>query len=361
MHHATHYLDKHLFGELDASYHKNARVRALSTVRAGPLVNIPKLLLELGCEPDPVFKRAGFERIELEDPKHRISYLAGSRLLDECVSATKCEHFGLLLGEKANSSHLGVVGFLLRAASTVGQALESLIENFDLHDTGGTCELSEEADFCQLSFHVHQPGVSAIAQIHDMSAVMMCKIMRTLCGKEWNASQVRLMRTRPADLTPYTRYFRAPLHFDSDTCSILFPCHCLRLKPPSADELLFHHLELEANVLHSMQHQELIDMLPAVLQRGVMLEQCSARDIADAFGIQERTLHRRLQSSGTSFRQELDRVRESMSLQLLESSSLSICDIATSLGYADSSGFIRAFNRWTGKSPAFWRKHNEVH
>ena len=110
-----------------------------------------------------------------------------------------------------------------------------------------------------------------------------------------------------------------------------------------------------------MQHHELIDMLPAILQRGVLLEQCSASDIADSFGIQERTLHRRLQSAGTSFRQELDRVRETLSLQLLESSSLPIFDIATSLGYADSSGFIRAFHRWTGKSPASWRKYNGVH
>ena len=57
---------------------------------------------------------------------------------------------------------------------------------------------------------------------------------------------------------------------------------------------------------------------------------------------------------------ELDRVRESLSLQLLESSSLPICEIATSLGYADSSGFIRAFQRWTGSSPAAWRKQNSL-
>ncbi len=44
--------------------------------------------------------------------------------------------------------------------------------------------------------------------------------------------------------------------------------------------------------------------------------------------------------------------------QLLESTSLPVCDIADALGYADSSGFIRAFQRWSGSSPAVWRKRN---
>ena len=330
------------------------------TLRVGPFVNLPKLLLDLGCDPDPVFETTGISQNELGDPEHRISYLAGSHLLAECVAVTGCEHFGLLLGQMACPSHLGMAGFLVRTASTVEQALRALVENLDLHDQGGTCTLDIDSGYSQLSFRVHQPGVMAIAQIYDLSAVLLCKIMRSLCGEGWNASQVLLVRSKPHDLTPYSNFFRTGVYFDSDTCGILFPSHYLRLKPPTADELLYHHLELEASVLHQMQHHEVVEMLPAVLQRGLLLDQCSASDIADAFGMQERTLHRRLQSAGTSFREELDRVREALSIQLLESSSLPICDIATSLGYADSSGFIRAFQRWTGSSPAFWRKQNRI-
>ncbi len=332
----------------------------VSTVRAGPLVNIPRLLMELGCDPDPVFEAADISRDELDDPEHRISFLAGSRLLAKCVSVTECEHFGLLLGQMASPSHLGIAGFLIRTASTVNQALNALVENLDLHDEGGTCNLNVDADYSQVSFNVHQPGVMAVAQIYDMSLAVSCKIMRSLCGADWNASQVLLVRSRPTDLTPYTKFFRTSLFFESEISAIVFPSHYLQQKSPTADELLYHHLELEADVLHQMQHHEVVEMLPAVLQRGLLLDKFSARDIADAFGLQERTLHRRLQAVGTTFRDELDLVRQSLSLQLLESSSLPICDIATSLGYADSSGFIRAFHRWTGFSPAFWRKQNRI-
>ena len=168
------------------------------------------------------------------------------------------------------------------------------------------------------------------------------------------------MRRRPRNTAPYLRYFRAPVLFDSDKCGIVFPSTNLQLVPPTEDKLLYHHLELEAEVLHRIEHHEIVELLPSVLQRGLFLNRFAASDIADCLGMQERTLHRRLQAVNTSFRHELDQVRESLSVQLLESTSLPIYDIAVSLGYADSSGFIRAFHRWTGVSPAAWRKQNKV-
>ena len=267
-----------------------------TTVRVGPLFNIPSLLLKLGCNPGRVFERAGFNIDELEDTDHRISYLSASRLLAECVAATRSEHFGLLLGQMAGPSYLGIAGFLVRSAATVGQALEALVKNLDLHDDGGTSALDIEADYTRLSFHVHQPGVSAIGQIYDMSAAIMCNTMHSLCGDDWKATQICLVRRKPVDLNPYKQHFRAPLIFDSEICGIVFPSYYLKRTPPAADELLHHHLELEAEALHQVQHHEIAEMLPAILQKGLLMGQCSAGDIADAIGIHERTLHRRLRS-----------------------------------------------------------------
>ena len=334
-------------------------LRQDSTFRVGPLINLPKLLVKLDCEPDPIFENAGFNREDFEDTENRLPYVSCSRLLADCVKVTGCDHFGLLLGQMAGPSYLGVAGFLASTASTVGQALQALVENLDLHDEGGACSLQIEDEYCRLSFSIHEPGVSAIAQIHDMSVVIMCEIMRAWCGREWNASQVHLLRKKPRDPAPHIRYFRTAVLFDAQYCGIVFPNHNLQLKPPAADEFLHQHLEQEACLLHQMQHQEIMEMLPAVLQRCLLQDQCKARDIADAFGIQERTLHRRLKSAGTSFRHELDSVRQSLSIQLLNVSDLPVYDIATSLGYADSSGFIRAFRRWTGSSPASWRRQNQ--
>jgi AraC-like DNA-binding protein len=68
-----------------------------------------------------------------------------------------------------------------------------------------------------------------------------------------------------------------------------------------------------------------------------------------------RTLHRRLQEHGTSFRQLANETRSELALQLLEETSLDLHAIADALGYADSTAFGRAFRRWTHSTPSAWR------
>jgi AraC-like DNA-binding protein len=56
---------------------------------------------------------------------------------------------------------------------------------------------------------------------------------------------------------------------------------------------------------------------------------------------------------------ELHRVQHrAFSLAVVADPQPPVRDIATSLGYSDSSGFIRAFRRWTGFSPTEWRRRS---
>jgi len=334
------------------------KIAGEATFRVGPLVNLAPLVRSLGCDPGPVFRQTGFDPEEFQDPDHRMPYLRCSHLLADCVKATGCQHLGLLLGQQAEPSHLGIAGFLLRAAPKVKQALRAFVENLDLHDEGGTATLDIGTDYSKFGFALHLPDVSAVDQIYDLSAVMMYKIMQALCGTDWAAATVSLTRRKPDDLAPYQRYFRTALYFNSTECAITFQNQCLQQNSPSADILLYKYLKQEARQLHDLHQDEMLAELPAVLRRGLLTEQFSARHIADMFGIHERTLHRRLRLAGTSFRKELDLARKSVSEQLLGSTSLPVCDVANALGYADSSGFIRAFQRWSGTSPSSWRKRN---
>jgi AraC-like DNA-binding protein len=327
-------------------------------VRVGPLVNIEPVIVELGCDPEPAFRRAGVPREVFREPDNRVSYLQAGGLIAEGAAVTGCDYFGLLVGRASEPSHLGIAGFLVRAAATTRQALTALVDNLDLHDTGGAPALQLGADFAELSFTVHQPGVAALDHIYDLCAAIMYRVLRTLCGDDWKATGVFLPRRRPTDIRPYKRLFRTAILFDSDRCAISFPGHWLEHRAPTADALLFRHLEQEAKALHELQTGDVTRTLPILLRRGLLADRYSAEAIAAAYGLQVRTFHRRLQAAGTTFRDELNRVRKTLSLQLLENTALPVCDIAHSLGYADSSGFIRAFHRWSGVSPTTWRRQN---
>lgn len=75
-------------------------------------------------------------------------------------------------------------------------------------------------------------------------------------------------------------------------------------------------------------------------------------DVARELNMSTRTLRRRLEDAGTSFRGLLDEVRQALAEEMLATGALSVEDVALRLGYAEASSFIYAFRRWTGTTPA---------
>ena len=78
--------------------------------------------------------------------------------------------------------------------------------------------------------------------------------------------------------------------------------------------------------------------------------------IASALGIGVRTLSRRLQDEGTSFRAVLDQARYEVACQLLGATRMPVTEIGVALGYASPPGFVRAFRRSAGQPPSEWRR-----
>ena len=327
-----------------------------SSVRVGVFTNIPELLRSFGVDPHAVFERAGFEVRQFSDPDRKMPYLQMTQLLAGCVEATGCKHFGLLVGQTLSSANYGVMGAVFRVAADVETALIGLTGHFDLHDDGGTPLFSVDPDLTLLGYTVNQPGAMAIEQINDLSIAFVFNLMRELCGAAWRPSQVLLSRRRPADTGPYLDFFKSMPIFDAEVSAVAFPSHWLKHAVPSANEFQFRQLQLEMAEMRRLHQHELVDLLSQHLRLGLLKGNWSARKTAHSMGLKEHTLRRRLNAKGTSFRQQLDTVRLSLSLQLLEGTGMAVGAVAELMGYKNSSAFIRAFNRWTGTTPNEWRR-----
>jgi AraC-like DNA-binding protein len=81
----------------------------------------------------------------------------------------------------------------------------------------------------------------------------------------------------------------------------------------------------------------------------------SADNVALLFGINERTLRKRLTAEGTSFQQLVSQTRFELAKQLLENTRLPLSEIAAALHFADAAVFSRAFRSWSVTSPSEWR------
>jgi len=318
-------------------------------------MSIPAVVQELGVDPEPLFERLGFDLDRFDNPDLRLPYLGASRLIARCAEATGCEHFGLLVGQRAGPSTLGVAGFMLRVAPDVRTALQDLVHYLDLHDEGGVPFVETSGDVTLLGYAIHQPGAEASDQIYDLSMAIACNIMRALCGKNWRATEVLLARRVPRDIAPYQRFFHAPLRFDAEQSAIAFPTRWLDQPLASADPLLHRHLEDEANALRARTKGDIVRSLRQLLRKTLVTQKASIALVARQLGIHERTLNRRLRAEGTTFQRELEAMRYATAQQLLAETAMSLAQVAAALEYADASAFNRAFKRWAGVTPAQWR------
>ena len=78
------------------------------------------------------------------------------------------------------------------------------------------------------------------------------------------------------------------------------------------------------------------------------------RGAAKMLGLSERTLRRRLDDEGTSFRERLDHVRRARALELLAHEDVE--EVAHALGFVDARSFQRAFRRWTRMTPLAYQR-----
>lgn len=79
-------------------------------------------------------------------------------------------------------------------------------------------------------------------------------------------------------------------------------------------------------------------------------------EVAARFHRSERSLRRQLALEGTGWRSLRDSVFAGQARKLLQWSGQSVEQVAAQLGYSDPSNFSHAFKRWTGMSPAQFRR-----
>jgi len=81
----------------------------------------------------------------------------------------------------------------------------------------------------------------------------------------------------------------------------------------------------------------------------------AVEEVAGLLCVSVRTLQRLLNKAGVSYSDLVERCRCRAACEALAVMKTPVQDIAVKLGYADASGFARAFRRWTGLSPRAYR------
>lgn len=342
--------------EIFAAAGQRVRIPQQGEIRVSVACFVPEVLQSLGFDPEAVLSEAPLSLSQLADPNEIITYSALAQLIDICCRITQCQHFGLLVGGSGGLTSIGVLGRLIELAPDVGSALRDLVAYLHLHDRGAAPSLTVTDNMAELGYAIYAPGIPAADQISDGAIAVAFNIMKSLCGGEWKPNEVLLPRRRPDHVQFYSRFFDAPVRFNSDRAAIAFPKFWLDRKPPTARSRL--HEKVKAGLRQAFRSYEL--PLHEKTKRILVFRNLTAERFAALMGVHRRTLTRRLREEGYSFEAISDEVRFEIAGRLLADTDMSILEIANTFKYSEASAFTRAFRRWSGFSPSDWRKSRRV-
>lgn len=159
--------------------------------------------------------------------------------------------------------------------------------------------------------------------------------------------------------TDYRLFFGAPVRFDQPETRLVFDAEFLKLPPIRDERDLKEFLRhAPANILVRYRHDAgLSASIRKRLHASPPSEWPGLEDLADRLRIPAPTLRRRLQLEGQTFRSIKDEMRRALAMEALLNGSSGIADLAIDLGFSEPSAFHRAFRKWTGLSPAAFRRN----
>jgi AraC-like DNA-binding protein len=320
--------------------------------RIGALVELPQVLRELGADPTAVISGVGINPDLLRNPENSLSFVELGRLVEAWVAATRCEHFGLLVGQRSATASLGLVGRLMQTAPTLKDAILDLCTNQRRYVRGAVTYLMVQNEIAFWGYAVHHPGMPAIEHISDGAIAVGVNMMRELVGAA--PDEILTSRRAPADVTPYRRFFGVSPWFDAEQHAMAFSADLLS-RPVRANRELRRILEQKVAAYWAVEQPSMTQTVTRMLRARVIFPDTSLEAVASELSMQPRTLNRRLRAEGKSFRELTNEARFEVARQLLAGTRMEITDIALALGYADPSGFTHAFQRWSGVAPSEWR------
>jgi AraC-like DNA-binding protein len=292
----------------------------------------------------------------LNQPEAMIRFSLVDRLLVRLLEVTGRSEMAFELGKLLTANSHSFVGFGMLNSRTLDQALRFEAQYFRLIMPSFRMRYTSGADFGEmhftptvamshvcLTFHLEAIGMAALREITDLTGEQRppCRLMLSI-PEPPHASRYQALRDVSvrfaADSLPSVR-----LRILADPRA-----HSLAMADANARELAESRCRaLVQKVAGTRQFADWVSMTLSEVSEALP----SLPELAATLNISPRTLNRYLEREGTSFRELAGRIQHQLACERLSAGSMSVTEVAYSLGFTDTSNFARAFRARAGCSP----------
>jgi AraC-like DNA-binding protein len=319
-------------------------------------------VVEAGVSRSSLLGAAKLEPACLQTPDARYPRAKLFELCELALELTGDPAFGLHSVESlTDDAAFDPISGVVARATSLREAISSIQEFRGL--------LGDDA-----SFRVYEDGGKVIVQanslldeslrvrrfIAELSLVGLFRTIRRFGVRgEADVDYVAFEYGPPEYREEYTRVFEGHARFDQKFTGICFDQQLMAARTPHTGSELHEAIR----VLAAGRTQPSARMSHAARVHQFLVSQPPPRDMsmqiaARALGTSVRTLRRHLTAEGKSYAELVQEALASIAKTCLLDERRSIVETALELGFADNTGFHRAFKRWTGLTPTEFRRQH---
>jgi AraC-like DNA-binding protein len=329
-----------------------------STTSALNITPVLDALQRLGIDGARVLANIGASADALSVPHARVPVTLELEFWDALLAHTRDPLIALRVAEQIQVGALGGYEYLMRVSQTVRAAIEQANKFERVMDDLTRIRIVEDADSPEAAIRLFREGALPHPPLGTecLFACIVRLVAATLPGERVLA--LRFAHAPHGEPREYEARLGCPVTFGAEHNDIVCRKAALDLPVCTADPALSR--VLEEHMTHVLAH--LPSEEPLVAQaRALLGEALKSRDdvsleqLARSMHLSERTLRRRLEEYGTSYKNLLDELRRELACHYVARTGESFDETGARLGFADSSAFYRAFKRWTSSTPAAYR------
>ena len=251
----------------------------------------------------------------------------------------------------------GALDYAISSANSIREAVDAAARYIALVNDALELRVETDGTDALVRFHHH---VELPRAALDFELGALFRAFRSIWASGARQS-LRILVTHPApvDTSEYERTFEgATIQFSAPFSGFAFDHACLDARLSSAElrlnQVIRRHADTMLQELSSATR--LAERVRVAISAELEGGDPSASHIARRLHMSPRTLERKLAREGTTFSALAEDLRRELALGYVASGRLELSDIACRLGFSHTTGFHRAFKRWTGGTPLDYRR-----